>query len=530
MERSLIISLAVMVTINITDSVTNSVISPTLTFYIDELGGTLEQYGMVMSADSLAMLFMVSIFGRWVDTNGNQYKTPYMFCFATGILGQLMYFSVILLPKGNIAIGGAMIARFVVGLGAAGKTLSYSYVATAVPREQQKTCLTLLSMSRTVGMAVGPLVNMVVIKINTQINIGNMITIPVNPYNAAGLLIAAGEVFLLFVMLLLLQEPPKKENKKDNEKQQEQENQHASWKEIAKAMCSIDLILPPAIVFLVMWNFSTVIVGLPPVARHALGWNPVQISYMSSGYSVALLVSNFMILYLSTKGVSDYKMLVVGHLGFAVFGSAVYFMWAEQVTAWGFALPVFLEILSYPWIGPANRSKYTLAVHERAELAGSHGVMQGFLTQAMTIAGFIGPTLISTFVLRDPAEIEASSDKHELSKYALVGPFLSGLVIVALCYEKFISKKDPNEIEEASSSPSETNNLLSPLNNKARRSSILEISDTFSRASEVNRRLSAEIGGLSNPFDNKGETTLREKLLKDKDEWKAIHDNDTFEE
>ena len=77
--------LAVMVTINITHSVTNSVISPTLTFYIDKLGGTLEQYRMVMSADLLAMIFMVSIYGRWVDTNGNQYKTPYIFCFATGI-------------------------------------------------------------------------------------------------------------------------------------------------------------------------------------------------------------------------------------------------------------------------------------------------------------------------------------------------------------------------------------------------------------------------------------------------------------
>ena len=266
------------------------------------------------------------------------------------------------------------------------------------------------------------------------------------------------------------------------------------------------------------------------MARHALDWNPVQISYMSSGYSIALFVSTFMVLYLSTKGVSDFQMLVVGHLGFAMFGSAVYFMWTEQVTAWGFALPVFLELLSYPWIGPANRSKYTQAVHERAELAGSHGIIQGFLTQAATIAGFVGPTLISTFVLRDPAEIDASSDKHELTKYALVGPCLSGLVIVALCYEKFISKKDPNEIEDASSSPSETNNLLSPLNNKARRSSILEISDTFSRASEVSQRLSAEIGGLSNPFDNKGETTLREKLLKDKDEWKAIQEDATFEE
>lgn len=259
------ISLAVLVTINITDMVTNSVISPTLTFYIDELGGTLEQYGMVMSADSLAMFFMVSVFGRWVDTNGNKYKKPYIFCFAMGILGQLMYVSTILLPKGNIAIGAAMIARFVVGLGAAGRTLAYSYVATAVPQKQQKTFLTLLSMSRTIGLAVGPLVNMVVMKINTEFKIGNMITIPINPYNAAGLLIAVGEVFLLCVMLLFLQEPPEKENKNDNKKQQEQENQQASLKDIAKAMCSIDLILPPAIQFLSMLTFLTYVYSTHPL-------------------------------------------------------------------------------------------------------------------------------------------------------------------------------------------------------------------------------------------------------------------------
>ena len=91
MERSLFISIVVLVVINVTDSITGSVIGPTLTFYVSEIGGTTEQYGMIMSAEMLSSFFMMSFYGRWVDSNGNKYKPPYAATFLFGILGQSQF-------------------------------------------------------------------------------------------------------------------------------------------------------------------------------------------------------------------------------------------------------------------------------------------------------------------------------------------------------------------------------------------------------------------------------------------------------
>ena len=136
MEKSLIISIIVLVMINITDSITNSVVGPSLIFYVKDMGGSKEQYGMIMSAAYLSGFIMMSFYGAWVDSNGNKYKAPYAAAFTLGIVGSFIYFLAVLFPKGNLAIGAILIGRLITGLGASGRTLAYSWVATAIPREE----------------------------------------------------------------------------------------------------------------------------------------------------------------------------------------------------------------------------------------------------------------------------------------------------------------------------------------------------------------------------------------------------------
>merc|ERR1719375_24663 len=100
---------------------------------------------------------MMSVYGKWVDMNNNNYKQPYNFSFALGVAGSLVYFFAVLMPKGIIAVSTILIGRFVTGMGAASRTLAYSYVATAIPRDNQRTTLTIMSMSRSFGMLLGPL-------------------------------------------------------------------------------------------------------------------------------------------------------------------------------------------------------------------------------------------------------------------------------------------------------------------------------------------------------------------------------------
>ena len=197
----------------------------------------------------------MSVYGRWVDSNGNKYKRPYAASFIFGGVGSILYFLAELLPRGALAVNCILLARFITGLGAAGRTLAYSYVATAIPREQQRTTLTILSMSRSFGLLLGPLMNLLVVKIETSISIFNKI-VPINPRNSVGLVLAAGELFLSILTSLFLQEPPSK-NKMDNPLEQEDATgRRISGKELLAAVLHFDLLFPSFIMFVLICNFT----------------------------------------------------------------------------------------------------------------------------------------------------------------------------------------------------------------------------------------------------------------------------------
>lgn len=74
MERSLVLSIVILALINIFDSVSNSVVGPSLIFYVTEMGGTKEQYGLIMSISFLVGMVMMPVYGAWVDSNGNRVR------------------------------------------------------------------------------------------------------------------------------------------------------------------------------------------------------------------------------------------------------------------------------------------------------------------------------------------------------------------------------------------------------------------------------------------------------------------------
>ena len=130
--------------------------------------------GLMSSVVSFSAFIMVSVYGNWVDRNGNKYRTPYTCTFILGMLGNLIYFMAIVMPKGGyliyficvwqlyydynvhllicialllnfnlIAIGfwainTMMVGRFITGMAGAGRTLSYTYVSSVVPQGKKK--------------------------------------------------------------------------------------------------------------------------------------------------------------------------------------------------------------------------------------------------------------------------------------------------------------------------------------------------------------------------------------------------------
>ena len=235
-------------------------------------------------------------------------------------------------------------------------------------------------------------------------------------------------------------------------------------------------------------------------------------------------------MFVSMNNVPDIAMISFGIGSFFISGSFIYLLWTEGVGYWQFSLPAYFMYFGYPFIGPANRSKYTKAIHGNKELEGSHGIMMSLINQAAAIAGFIAPTLIASFVLRAQAEINTSLDKHALTAGSLYVPILCFLVFSGLLYNYFYTDL-PNKRQSNNSTGtvSENTTLLSHREKRSPRASIIEISDTFSRSSKAYRRISVEIMGVPNPVETKYEMELNEELLKDKEVWDELEKLDSIE-
>jgi MFS family permease len=249
MERGVYISLGVLFFVGVIDSVSYMAIAPSLIFYVTELGGSKEQYGLIMSAFSFASFCFKPLYGYWVDATGNKYKIPFLASFLMAIFGNIIYWLAILMPKGNPGVYCLLVARLFAGIGAANNTLGFSYLATAVPYEKQTTFNVLLSMSRIVGMTSGPFVNLFLARIDTEFHLGNMV-MPMNSRNCVGLVVAVGNLLVLAVTLIFMQEPP------EQKKEPSERNVNGGRKELWKAIACLDIMVPLLIIFVVNCNFQ----------------------------------------------------------------------------------------------------------------------------------------------------------------------------------------------------------------------------------------------------------------------------------
>eukprot|EP00584_Thalassiosira_punctigera_P005618 CAMPEP_0172530606 /NCGR_PEP_ID=MMETSP1067-20121228/4291_1 /TAXON_ID=265564 ORGANISM="Thalassiosira punctigera, Strain Tpunct2005C2" /NCGR_SAMPLE_ID=MMETSP1067 /ASSEMBLY_ACC=CAM_ASM_000444 /LENGTH=509 /DNA_ID=CAMNT_0013314849 /DNA_START=188 /DNA_END=1717 /DNA_ORIENTATION=- len=500
------------------DSIMGAVVGPTLIFYVIQLGGTKEHYGMMQSTGMLAAMLTIPMYGSWVDSNGNKYTTPYMCSFFLGVISNMMYFLAVLLPKGPIAIYTVMFSRFITGAAGSGRTLSYSWVASSIPPDKQRTIITLLSMSRTFGMIAGPLTNYLVSEINTEWKVLGF-EIPLDPNNSIGLIMVGGELILALITFLFFNEPPAKEEKLDKIAKADASGSTKESKGVLYALSHFDILFPIFTIFVVMCNFMLLGTAFSPVARN-MGWNSVSISEVSAWGSLVMASGMVISMVVSMRDVSDFAMIVFGFGNFFVGGWCIYDWWKEEVGYWRFTIPMYILYFAYPFIGPANRSKYTRAIYDNKEFEGSHGVILSLVNQAAALAGFVAPTLVASLILRNPEDIEQSSDKHQLTPGALYVPIFSALVIAGLTYQDFCRAKRRKSTVE--SVVSETTSLMQSADKKGARASIVQISDTFSRSSEVSRRMSVECMEIPNPVDTKYERELSAKLLKDKEDWEEI--------
>jgi MFS family permease len=215
MPSSTFQSMAVLSLIGLVDSISYMAVAPSLIFYVLQVGGDKDMYGLIMSVFSFASFCGKPLYGIWVDRSGNKFRTPYIFSFMLAIFGAILYF------LGNAhganspqtALAFIFCGRLFSGLGGANQALGYAYIASVIPQAEQTKTNTILSMMRILGMATGPAFNLLLSEIRTDINMGGYV-LKVDSLNSVGLLLAVGNALVLTCVILFLEEPPPKEDKK----------------------------------------------------------------------------------------------------------------------------------------------------------------------------------------------------------------------------------------------------------------------------------------------------------------------------
>jgi len=511
-------SMFVLAVIGLIDSISYMAVSPSLIFYVLELGGTKEQYGLIMSIFSFASFSAKPVYGAWVDKGGNKFRIPYLSSLAISVIGALLYFLAVLATSPKIAVGMIFVGRFLSGLGAANQALGYAYLASVVPPEMQTRTSTLLSMMRIVGMTVGPGINYFLDSVD-----GKVFGVPVDPLNAVGLLLAIGNFVTALTVYFVLPEPPKKDDIKLPEAMDAggSSSSAAFW----KACLSIDILLPAFILFVANSAFQLIETALPPAANHGLGWGPVETSGVLGATSIVIFGTMMGVMYLSAKKVPDSKLVAVGNVNFMIGGVLIYLMWTDDSKVWQYIVPVMVSVAGFPFIASPNRSNFTKAVMNSSALESSQATMQAILSMFSSVAGFTTPGFVAAYVIRSPEQVEASADNRELTPLALYAPVLCFFSLVGLYYAEWKGRSTVEIIEPASGEG--TPLIVAKNSSMARKkSSIAGLNQAFGRSNVVARRSSVEIMGLPGGFDTITEQETQKNQLADLQEFKELMEMD----
>ena len=386
-----------------------------------------------------------------------------------------------------------------------------------IPRDQQRTIFTVLSSARTAGMILGPITTTLVAQINTEVTLFGT-TVPVNSYNSIGLIMVLGEIIIATLMLLFLCDPPQHiqahapntESKKVSAASKDS-NSNSNQKGIWYAIGHFNIIFPIFIMFCVMSSFNLQ-KAFAPVAKN-IGWQPVQISEVTSIGAALMALGMLLSGGLSMQGVTDTVMISTGFTLFFLSGLGYVHLWHEGANFYELSLPLFLLMFAYPFIGPANRSKYTKAIHDNSDLEGSVGLLT-------------------------PEDIAASTNnKRELTNLAYYVPIFAVLVFCGLIYQDCFLQKmssgnaDGNDADDDDGVTNEHTELLPSSSDngtnrknirRVRRASQVRVSQSCSIDSEKYRRMSLEVDGIIIPNETKTEMVLMDKLYADKQEWDEI--------
>ena len=384
------------------------------------------------------------------------------------------------------------------GVGAASSAIGYAYVAKALPIDKQTKINSMFSAIRIIGMASGPGVNVFLAGMNFKI--GNF---QVDPLNSVGLVLVVMNLTAILAIYFLLEEPePSSGKTADTGGKNAVAEKNDPWL-LIKVLLRPDIFVYIFSIISFNANFQLIETAFTPAAKDALGWGPVQTSGVLGSVSILIFCSMIIVFQLSARKVPDGYLLSYGLIQGSIGYTLMYFLWTSDGTTLTYTIPIIVGASSFPFMGAPTRSLFTKNVDAIPALDEHHGMMQALLSMGNSVAGFVAPGLIATFVLRDPEDVDNSANGNELTAFALYAPVMSMLTLIGHWYVVYQHKKLDKEVgdsdEEVGSEqiPNERSSLVR--RNSALRNSVELHQRKYDPRSSMHRHSSTAIMGVCQP-------------------------------
>ncbi|KAL7458666.1 hypothetical protein ACHAWC_010281 [Mediolabrus comicus] len=421
-------------TLGLVDSVSFMIVAPSLAFYVEKLGGSQDAYGFILAVYSFASFCGKPILGRWSDAQG--FMAPYMVSIAMSTWGGLLYAIAPAFESTQLAL--VALGRILGGLGRANSALGFAYVARALPASERTSVTAILGGVQMIGMAIAPLFSALLADVNFDLG-----GLHFDNLNSVGLVLLLINFASQVMIYFLLPELPPNNNSEETIGQVEQKE--SEWLKMLRFIFRMPHIgIPFLTIFTFNFNWQFIETALAPASADALGWTPVQVSYVLGAMAILVFVGMTSVHKLSQMGVTDYTLLCYGLLANAAGYFLLYITWKRGASIASFVIPVFISAGSFAFLGAPNRSLFSKSVDATPQLAGLEGTMQALLSMASSVGGFTAPSVVAHYCLRTPAEVDVSSDTREFTGVALLSPALGFIIFVA---NKLVGEPEEVKIE-----------------------------------------------------------------------------------
>lgn len=401
-----------------------SMVMPSLAKYVKELGQTNVFYGVCQASFSLSRLLFMPVLGQWSDRR--PMIEPFMFCIAVAIAGNVLYALAFGLRNAELIL----IARILVGLGAANSTLAMSFITRITEKEKRTKAMATLSGLNLIGIVIGPATNLLVTEVHYQV--GNSIII-LNELTNPGWLMVVLLLGLFILTFVTFKEPPRlvkpttetpsmrspliSHNTTQSpysttarrpsvisffsdeatepiidtasiHQQMQQEN--VTFCALIRRLGERSLWVHFVISFCVSFVLNELETALPALTSHDFHWTTIDNSYMYAGLGLSVALAIIFVVTAS-RCISDRVFISFG-LTTLLVGLIVAITSCRTTPQMSvFVVCVFLISSATPIVGSPNMSLFSKRLEENENLATSAGLYIGLLQGVEGISRVAAP-------------------------------------------------------------------------------------------------------------------------------------------